>query len=136
MNPRSLSSQERGLIYLVGLALAAAGIALLVPAMHPRTALVPQLIELVDVRVLLPTFLKPAAKGPLDLNAATAEELDGLPEIGPVLAARIIAWREVHGPFQTVDDLKKVSGIGNKILEGIRGLVSTPSQEPDEGPAP
>ncbi len=136
MNLHSPTSQERGVIWLVGLGLAAAGIAFLVPAGRAPALEKPQPIELIDVRVLLPTFLEPAPKGPLDLNTATAEQLDTLPGIGPVLSARIIAWREAHGPFQLVDDLKKVSGIGPKILEGLRGRVTVASQQPVEAPAP
>ncbi len=63
------------------------------------------------------------APGPVDLNAATAAELDALPGIGPVLAERIVAWRADHGPFASVDALDAVSGIGAKLLENIRGLV-------------
>ncbi len=56
----------------------------------------------------------------IDLNAATAEELRGLPRIGPVLAARIIAGR----PYRTVDDLLEVNGIGSVKLEQLRPLVT------------
>ncbi|MCV2393950.1 ComEA family DNA-binding protein [Actinotalea sp. M2MS4P-6] len=59
----------------------------------------------------------------LDLNSATAEELDALPGIGPVLAARIVAWRDEHGRFSTVDELAEVSGIGPSLLSGLRELV-------------
>lgn len=50
--------------------------------------------------------------GPININRATAGELDSLPGIGPVLASRIIDYRKANGPFVTVDDLQKVSGIG------------------------
>ncbi len=62
--------------------------------------------------------------GPLDLNRATAVELEKLPGIGPTLAARIVAWREAHGPFQSVEDLLLVPGIGPKTLEGLRDKVT------------
>ncbi|MCX6095465.1 MAG: helix-hairpin-helix domain-containing protein [Candidatus Bipolaricaulota bacterium] len=124
MIPRPLGSQERGLIALVGLGLLATGIALLVPAIRPH-ALPPSVpIVLADVRVLLPTFADPVPKGPLDLNQATVDRLVLLPGIGPVLAARIVAWRESHGPFAKVEDLKQVNGIGEKTLETLRGLVT------------
>jgi competence protein ComEA len=61
--------------------------------------------------------------GPLDLNTATQEGLDGLPGVGPVLAQRIIAWRTEHGRFTSVDELAEVSGIGPKALERLRPLV-------------
>lgn len=64
-----------------------------------------------------------AAPTVLDLNAATAESLDGLPGIGPVIAARIVAWRAMNGPFRTVDELGEVSGIGDAILTQLRPLV-------------
>lgn len=59
----------------------------------------------------------------LDLNSADAAALDALPGIGPVLAARIVAWRTEHGRFSSVDELAEVSGIGPALLDGVRGLV-------------
>lgn len=64
------------------------------------------------------------AAGLLNLNTATAGELDTLPGVGPVLAERIVAWRTEHGPFATVDGLDAVAGIGAKLLAGLRDLVS------------
>jgi competence ComEA-like helix-hairpin-helix protein len=53
-------------------------------------------------------------KAPLvvDINHASAAELERLPRVGPALALRIIAWREAHGPFRSVEDLRHVRGIG------------------------
>jgi competence protein ComEA len=48
----------------------------------------------------------------VDVNRATLTELEGLPRVGPALARRIVAWRESHGPFQSIDDLRHVRGIG------------------------
>ncbi|WP_295580348.1 helix-hairpin-helix domain-containing protein [uncultured Oscillibacter sp.] len=62
--------------------------------------------------------------GPLDLNTATAEELTVLPGIGEVLAARIVAYREDHGPFGAVEELMEVSGIGPATLEGLKDRVA------------
>jgi competence protein ComEA len=59
----------------------------------------------------------------LDLNAADAAALDALPGIGPVLAGRIVAWREEHGRFSTVDELAEVDGIGPSVLASVRDLV-------------
>lgn len=56
----------------------------------------------------------------LDLNAATAQDLEALPGIGPVLAKGILDYRTAHGPFKKVEDLIEVSGIGPKKLEKIR----------------
>jgi competence protein ComEA len=60
---------------------------------------------------------------PVDLNQATAAELDALPGIGPTLAARIIAWRTAHGDFTSVQDLGHVPGLGGKKLASLAPLV-------------
>jgi competence protein ComEA len=71
-----------------------------------------------------PTGGKPSAPdGLVDLNAATVEELDALPGIGPVTAAAIIAWRDANGRFTSVDQLGDVDGIGPVRLEKLRDLV-------------
>ena len=64
-----------------------------------------------------------AETGPLDLNAATAEQLEELPGVGPATAAAIVAAREERGGFRSVDDLLDVRGIGPAKLEAIRDLV-------------
>lgn len=61
--------------------------------------------------------------GLVDLNNADQGALESLPRIGPALAQRIIDWRESNGRFQSVDDLLAVSGIGEKLLSGLRDLV-------------
>jgi competence protein ComEA len=63
------------------------------------------------------------ADGPVDLNAADEAALDGLSGIGPVLAARIVEWREANGPFTTVEELGEVSGIGDALLARLRDQV-------------
>jgi competence protein ComEA len=60
---------------------------------------------------------------PVDLNTATVEQLDTLPGVGPVMAAAIIAWRDAHGKFGSVDQLGDVDGIGPARLEKLRALV-------------
>jgi competence protein ComEA len=68
----------------------------------------------------------PVAPGaPMSLNTATVEQLESLPRIGPALAERIIAWRTDNGPFRLVDELLDVPGIGDAILAGLDGLVTT-----------
>lgn len=63
--------------------------------------------------------------GKINLNTATAQQLsDGLKGVGNALAQRIVAYREQHGKFRSVDELKNVSGIGEKKLEAIRGSVT------------
>lgn len=61
---------------------------------------------------------------PLDVNAASAEELEQLPGIGPVLAQAIVDYRTEHGPFGSVDELLQVSGIGETKLENIRNEIT------------
>ncbi len=56
----------------------------------------------------------------VDINKAGAAELEALPGIGPVTAAAIVAHREEHGPFTSVDQLTEVSGIGQKTVEGLK----------------
>lgn len=60
----------------------------------------------------------------VDVNTATAEQLDALPGIGPVLAQRIVDWRTAHGPFASVDDLDEVSGIGAATLAKFRSQLT------------
>ena len=60
----------------------------------------------------------------LDLNTATAEDLDTLPGVGPVTAQAILDWRAEHGGFTSVDELLEVSGIGEVTLEELRPLVT------------
>lgn len=64
----------------------------------------------------------PAA--PIDLNTATAEQLDVLPGVGPSTAAAIISHREANGPFSSVDGLDEVRGIGPAKLDSLRPLVT------------
>ncbi len=70
----------------------------------------------------LPTELLPGEK--LDLNTATAAQLQLLPGIGEKLSAAIVAWREEQGPFKKVEELLQVPGIGEKRLAEIRDLVT------------
>ena len=61
--------------------------------------------------------------GPVDLNTATAEQLDLLPGVGPATAQAILTWRARNGRFRTVADLLEVPGIGPAKLEALRPLV-------------
>ena len=62
--------------------------------------------------------------GPVAVNSATAEQLDTLPGVGPATAAAIIAYRDEHGPFSSVEQLGEVRGIGPAKLDALRDLVS------------
>jgi competence protein ComEA len=60
----------------------------------------------------------------IDLNTASAGELEALPGIGEVLSGRIVEYRTAHGAFQSVDDLTAIDGISTKLVEKIRPLVT------------
>lgn len=60
---------------------------------------------------------------PVSLNSATADQLDALPGIGPVMARRIIDYRTEHGGFTSVDELREVNGIGERRFADLRPLV-------------
>lgn len=60
---------------------------------------------------------------PIGLNTATAEQLDELPGVGPVLAQHIIDYRTEHGGFRSVDELREVNGIGDKRYADLQNLV-------------
>jgi competence protein ComEA len=64
-----------------------------------------------------------ASIGPVSLSSATAEQLDTLPGVGPATAQKIIAYREQHGAFRSVDELDAISGIGPSRIANLRGLV-------------
>lgn len=63
--------------------------------------------------------------GVININTATAEQLQLLEGIGPVLADRIVAYRETYGNFQSIGELMNVSGLGEKKLEAIWDLITT-----------
>ena len=61
----------------------------------------------------------------ININTATADELEALPGVGEVIAARIVAYREQNGPFRSVDDLIHIEGISNRAIDDFRVLVTT-----------
>ena len=65
---------------------------------------------------------------PLDLDSASVADLDRLPGIGPVLAARIVEHRRLHGRFHHVDELLLVPGIGPRLLERLRPWLREPTR--------
>lgn len=111
----------------VGVAVAAAGGAL-PDADLTRVNLAAPLVD--GQQVVVPGRGEESEAAPADgrirLNAADAEELEALPGVGPVLAARIVAYREEHGPFGAVEDLLDVPGIGEAKLAALRDAVLVP----------
>jgi competence protein ComEA len=79
-------------------------------------------------QIVVPAVGEPGEVGDglIDLNRATAQELAQLHGIGPVLAERIVAHREEHGPFDSVESLLDVPGIGEAKLALLRSGVSGP----------
>ncbi len=65
-----------------------------------------------------------AGQEKVDLNTATASQLQELPGIGPALAIRIVEFRQENGPFKRIEDLMNVRGIGEKNFEKIRSRIT------------
>lgn len=66
-----------------------------------------------------------APAGKVNVNTASAAELETLPRIGPAMAQRIVDYRTKNGRFGTADDLRNVTGIGDKTFEGLKDLITT-----------
>ncbi len=62
---------------------------------------------------------------PVDVNVATADELESLPGVGPATATAIVTERERNGPFLDIDDLDRVPGIGPAKIEAMRDMATT-----------
>jgi competence protein ComEA len=67
---------------------------------------------------------RPGAGCRLELNSATARELEALPGIGPALAGRIVSYRESHGDFADIGGLRAIPGIGSRLLERLQPLLT------------
>lgn len=86
--------------------------------------------QLLATLALLPVI---AWAGPVDLNTADAATLAReLKGIGPARAEAIIAWREANGPFKSPEDIVLVQGIGERVLEDNRALLSVSTPEKSE----
>jgi len=127
MNEKSGDSQRsrsgweapsRGLLILIGVALLLGGLLEMLPLDRKRSlpAEAPRFIY-EDVEVVLPVVVVVRC---VDVNADPVTELVRLNGIGEALAARIVAYREEHGPFASLDDLTNVSGIGPATVDGFR----------------
>jgi competence protein ComEA len=103
------------------------------PTRRADTSLVNLAAPVADgMQVVVPGRGAPAAAGagatgspggPVSLSAATIEQLDALPGVGPVTAQKIVAYREKHGPFRSVQALDAIPGIGPARIEQLRDLV-------------
>ncbi len=90
------------------------------------------------VWVILISALTQVASAKIDINTASAAELESLPRIGPGLAQTIVDYREQHGPFRSIEEIKNVPRIGDKIYSEIKDLItaggtgskSSPKKEP------
>lgn len=74
-----------------------------------------------------PVSAAASTSGKININLATAAELDELPGIGPALAGRIVAYREQHGPFASLEELSNVSGISARMVDDLRDRISVGS---------
>jgi len=72
------------------------------------------------------TSVQPAKEemGKVNINVASAEQLESLPGIGPKIAQRIITWRKENGKFQKIEDIMAVKGIGEKKFARLKELIT------------
>jgi competence protein ComEA len=89
---------------------------------HKSEAVTPVLPTPVPPTPIAGTSSIPGQK--VNINTASAAELEALPGIGPVLAQRIIDYRQTNGPFRTPEDMKRVKGIGDVTFERLRDLIT------------
>jgi competence protein ComEA len=66
----------------------------------------------------------PASKAKVNINTASVSELETLPRIGPKVAQRIVDFRTKNGNFKRVEEIMKVQGIGEKVFETIKDLIT------------
>lgn len=92
------------------------------------------LVALLGALALCVTQPALAETGPLNLNTATAAELASLKGIGPAKAQAIVEHRDKNGQFKSVDDLKLVHGVGDKMLEQLRPQVTVGAAVPAAAP--
>jgi competence protein ComEA len=97
-----------------------AGVNFAAPVSDGQQVVVPQRGAAVAVGV---GGAAPASTAPVSLSSATAEQLDALPGVGPATAEKIVAYRQQHGAFRSVDELDAISGIGPARIADLRGLV-------------
>ena len=134
---QGLTPQERrGVIVIAAVIALAGGIRLLQPFVTDTQAVDYRAADSVFTRISMARYVAPPAEqarqarsqkpkevlqpGSIDINRAGKSELVRLPRIGPAIASRIIAYREAHGRFSALAELKNVRGIGEKTFANIR----------------
>jgi competence protein ComEA len=86
---------------------------------------IPEMAQRLEpIEVPISGMQTPDSDHPININIASQEELESLPGIGPVTAAKIIDYRDLHGPFATIEAIQDVSGIGPKTFEQIKALIT------------
>ena len=108
---------------------AAAAVALLCLLLFPVTRHTPVPIGDLPPLVIRPGAARSLSPDALDLNTATAEELQALPGIGPIRAQNIVDYRAQNGPFQSPEELAAVEDIGPGTLDTVRDLICVIVQE-------
>ena len=124
-----MERQEKGWITYLFLALVtcaflAAAVWLLRGADRTETALYTVQTERASAEAAVPK------RTLVDINTASAEELETLTGIGPVLAEAIVAYRTEHGAFESAEELLEVRGIGSAKLDGLRGEITLGGETP------
>jgi comEA protein len=76
---------------------------------------------------------KPAPAAAVNINTATAEQLDALPGIGAKMAARIVDYRQKNGGFKKLEDLMNIQGIGEKNFLKLKPLITLGPPKPEKG---
>jgi competence ComEA-like helix-hairpin-helix protein len=102
---------QRTIIFIVfvGFAILAWSFYQSAPKNLPQQSISPEILDQIRDHPLL-------FNQPLNINSATADELQGITKVGPVLAKRIVAHRKEHGPFKNLDELRRVKGIGPAMM--------------------
>ena len=94
-----------------------------------ETSMTQRTFQILALVVLVATLAgaadSPSATGVVNINTADAEQLQFLPRVGPALAGRIIEFREANGPFQNVDEILAVKGIGETSFEKLKPYIVT-----------
>jgi len=126
-----LSERERKALILIGAALIVGIGLILAKAYRPSLFLGEPDFQMEDAGAkpeIIPFETRPSPEEriskPVDINEASKEELERLPGIGPTLADRILQYREKHGKFKRIEEIKQVRGIGERTFQRIKSLIT------------